>query len=114
MERRKNIRPDGPIPATVWDGLTPDTTRPAKLYQLPLPPATTTFTRAAKFPAPNTFLASTQPIPTNSIKRLVFNLALTELGTGNSDLQSEAYYLIDPTVSSQAAVNLNFATGATA
>jgi hypothetical protein len=114
LETRENIKADGTIPSTASDGLNPDTARPAQLYYVPLPPATTTFTRAAKFPAPNTFLASTQPIPTNSIKRLVFNLALTELGTGNSDLQSEAFYLIDPTVSSQAAVNLNFATGATA
>ena len=116
LETRLNIKADGTIPATAADGLNPDPARQTQIYsyRLDVPQANATFTRAAKFPAPNTFLASTQPIPTNSIKRLVFNIALTEFGTGNSDLQSEGFYLLRPDVAGpDLTLNLNFATGAT-
>ncbi|MGH9819875.1 MAG: hypothetical protein ACRD43_06870, partial [Pyrinomonadaceae bacterium] len=99
---------------TVSDGLNPDVARPTQLYYVPLPPATTTFSRITKFPSPSTFLASSQPITTNSRSRLVFNLALTELGTGNQDLQSEGFYLLEPVITAQGTANVSFVTGATA
>ena len=113
LETRENIKADGTVPTTASDGLNPDVARPVQIYYVPI--ATPfTFTRITKFPAPSNFLASTQPFPTNTTGRLVFNLALTELGTGNTDLQSEGYYLIDPTVTGTTTTDVNFATGATA
>src|SRR5438034_568335 len=114
FETRENIKSDGTIPTTASDGLNPDPVRPAQIYSYPLnmPATTAVFTRLTKFPAPNTFLASSQPLPSNSHKRIAFNLALTEVGTGNSDLASEVYYLIQPNVISETAVSMNFATGA--
>lgn len=40
------------------------------------------------------------------------NIALTEFGTGNPDLQSETYYFLLPTVASETTVATNFFTGA--
>src|SRR5258706_14499429 len=44
---------------------------------------------------------------------MAFNLAQTELGTGNFDLQSEVYYVIRPTVVNPPAGTISLATGAT-
>jgi uncharacterized protein (TIGR03437 family) len=44
---------------------------------------------------------------------MTFNLSLTEIGTGNSDLASEAYYFLLPTVTTTTTnATLNFSTGA--
>ncbi|CAN5646337.1 hypothetical protein BH24ACI2_BH24ACI2_10440 [soil metagenome] len=90
FETRLNIIPAGTVAANNDDGLNPNSARPAQIYSYPLN-AAPTFTRLTKFPTPRTLLASTQPIPSNSRSRMTFNLALTEVGTGNSDLASEAY-----------------------
>src|SRR5262245_48212311 len=109
-----NIKPDGTIPTNPDEGLNNTTARQAQIYSLPLTtaPAAATFTRLNKLPAPNFILASIQPLPTNSLKRMVFNLAQTETGTGNTDLASEVYYFVLPTVENQTASSLNYATGA--
>jgi hypothetical protein len=114
LETRMNIKPDGTIPAVAADGLNPNEVRPAQIYSYPLnvPAATAIFTRLAKFPSPNIFIASTQLFPSNSQQRMAFNLPLTELGTGNLDLQSEVFYFIRPTVTNQTPVSINLATGA--
>ena len=117
LETRENIKADGTIPTTASDGLNSNPGRPVQIYYVPLStplPTSFTFTRITKFPVPASFLASTQPMPTNTTKRLAFNLALTELGTGNQDGQSEGYYLIDPQVTGTSNPDVNFATGATA
>ncbi len=116
IETRMNIKADGTVPATAADGLNPDTSRPTQLYSLPIMPllgATPApgFTRLAKFPA-GSFFASTQPLTSNTIERSVFNLALTELGTGNFDRVSEVFYLLIPTKLSETPVSINLATGA--
>jgi len=115
LESRENIKPDGTIPTTESDGLNPDPVRPAQIYSYPLdtPPATAIFTRLAKFPDPLSLLASTQLLPSNSRKRMAFNFALSELGTGNFDFLSEVYYYLLPTTDSQSAISVNFSTGAT-
>jgi hypothetical protein len=118
LETRMNIKADGTIPATASDGLNPDPSRPAQIYSVPMSSIlpvvpTPTFTRLAKFPEPFSFLASTQPIPSNSVQRMTFNLALTELGTGNFDQQSEVYYYLQPTKNADSPVNVLFTTGAT-
>ncbi len=114
LQSRLNIKPDGTIPTTASEGLNPNAFRPVQLYSYPLniPVATATFTRLANFPTPNSFIASTQLLPSNSIQRMAFNLALTELGTGNPDQQSEVYYFIQPPVITVTPVTINLATGA--
>jgi hypothetical protein len=114
LETRLNIKADGNIPANDWDGLNDNSVRPSQVYSYPLNVAasTATFTRLAKFPTPQNFIASTQLLPSNSLQRMAFNIALTEFGTGNEDAQSEVYYLLKPTSTSQPAVTTNFFTGA--
>jgi uncharacterized protein (TIGR03437 family) len=111
---RLNIKADGTIPATQTDGLNPTAARPVQIYSYPLNPAAppATFTRLTNFPAPNSFLASTQAIPSDSAKRITFNLALTEQGTGNFDLLSEAFYLLQKDNIAQSNPTLSYATGA--
>ena len=115
FETRNNIKADGSIPATAADGLNPDATRPPQIYSYPLdvPAASATFKRLTTFPASPTFLPQTQPITSDSHKRTAFNLAFDELGTGNADGSSEAYYLIQPDVTDDTTGGtLNFTTGA--
>ena len=113
LETRLNIKPDGTIPATASEGLNPDPGRPVQIYSYPINVTTgATFKRLTKFPVSNTFLASVQPLPSDTAARMSFSLALTELGTGNFDFQSEIFYLLNPQVINQSAVNVNFATGA--
>ena len=114
LETRLNIRTDGTVAATSAEGLNPATSRPTQIYSYPLnaPAVTATFTRLTNFPPPVSFVASVQPIPSNTLRRMTFNLALTEIGTGNTDLSSEAYYFLLPTVTLQSSAALSFRTGA--
>ncbi len=113
LQTRLNIKPDGTIPTTSSEGLNDNVARPAQVYSFPIPaPTSAIFTRLTKLPTPSFFLASTQPLPSNSRQRISFNLAQTETGTGNSDLTSEVYYFILPTVDAQTPVSFSFATGA--
>ncbi len=118
LETRQNILPNGTIAPDNNSGLNPEVARQAQIYSYPLnvpvtvPPTEPTFTRLTKLPTPNTFIAATQPLTSNSVQRMAFNLALTEVGTGNFDLQSEAFYFLLPTQTSSRATELNFATGA--
>ncbi|MGI8786242.1 MAG: hypothetical protein ACR2HG_00590 [Pyrinomonadaceae bacterium] len=114
LETRENIIADGTIAATNDAGLNTNADRPAQIYSYPLnvPAASATFTRLTKFPTPNTFIASTQPLPSNSLRRMTFNLALTEFGTGNSDSSSEAFYFLLPVVTAQTPAVFSFSTGA--
>jgi uncharacterized protein (TIGR03437 family) len=118
FETRQNILANGTVAPNNDTGLNPSAARPAQIYSYPLnvpvtvPPTSPTFTRLTRLPTPNVFIASTQPIPSNSQRRMTFNLALTEVGTGNSDLQSEAFYYLLPNATAQSPAGFNFATGA--
>lgn len=112
FETRLNIKADGTVAATNDEGLNPNTARPVQIYSYPLNASPATFTRLTKFPTPSNFIASTQPIPSNSRQRMTFNLALTEIGTGNFDLSSEAFYFLLPNVSLQTVASSNYYTGA--
>jgi hypothetical protein len=114
LQTRLNIKADGTVPSTASDGLNPDETRPAQIYSYPLDgaPTAATFTRLAKFPAATSFIASTQLLPSNSLQRMAFNFALSELGTGNSDLQNEVYYFLKPDKDAETPVTTQLATGA--
>lgn len=115
LQTRMNIKADGTIPTTASEGLNPDEFRPVQLYTYPLdiPEEDATFTRVTKLPISTTFLASTQAITTDSSSRIAFNLALTEVGTGNFDGNSEVYYLYTPTILRETVSSFGFATGAT-
>lgn len=115
LETRLNIIPAGTIAANNDDGLNTNTARPTQIYSYPLevtPPETATFTRLTKFPTPSFLLASTQPIPSNSLTRMTFGLAFTEIGTGNLDLSGEVFYLLLPNVIAGTPASFSFATGA--
>jgi uncharacterized protein (TIGR03437 family) len=109
-----NIKADGTVATVNDDGLNPNTTRPAQVYSYPLnvAPASATFTRLTKLPTPFFELASAQPHPSDSVKRIAFTLALSEIGTGNLDFGSEVYYMLQPDVLRQTPASLSFATGA--
>jgi hypothetical protein len=119
LATRLNILPTGVVATTEADGLNPDTTRPIQFYTIPLAGAlagTPTFTRFTKFPISTGFLAQSQPLTSDSSSRLAFNLGLTELGGGNTDLLSETYYLFAPPVVGTVTTDpaLTFVTGASA
>lgn len=111
FQTRQNIKADGTIPSTETDGLNPTTGRPPQVYSYPLT-GTAVFTRLTKFPAPAVLLALTQPLTSDSAKRTAFNLAISELGTGNPDGLSEVYYLLNPDVIGMGSANFSFLTGA--
>ncbi len=118
LETRMNILPSGVVATTAADGLNNDASRPVQFYKYPLnvAPATATFDRITKFPISNTFLAQSQPLTSDTSARFAFNLGLTELGGGNSDLLSEVYYLYIPAAGGTSTTDpaLTFVTGASA
>jgi hypothetical protein len=114
LETRLNIKPDGTVASTESDGLNPDPARPVQIYSFPLNAAgaSAIFKRLTKLPVSQTFLASTQPFPSNTQQRIAFTLGLTDPGTGNTDLTSEVFYLLQPTATSTTTTPLHFETGA--
>jgi len=118
LETRLNILPTGVVATTEANGLNPESTRPIQFYTYPLnvPAASATFSRITKFPISSGFLAQSQPLTSDSASRIAFNMGLTELGGGNSDLLSEVYYLYTPAVTGPAVTDpaLAFVTGASA
>lgn len=119
LESRQNIVANGTVAAAAADGLNPDATRPPQIYAYPLvvnmmqvPAEVPTFKRLTKFPALTIAVVSIQPIPSNSVRRMTFNLGFTEIGTGNFDLSSEAYYYRLPVAAAQSNVRLSVFTGA--
>ncbi len=116
LETRMNIKADGTIPTTASDGLNNTTIRGTQIYSYPLnvAPASATFTRLAKLPDPSLFISSIQLLTTNTLRRMAFNLAGTEVGTGNFDQLSEIYYFLYPVKTSvQKRIGFTTYTGAT-
>lgn len=114
LETRMNIKPDGTVATTTSDGLNPSVFRQAQVYTYPLdePAQTARFKRIGNFPVPGGILVSVQLIPSDSSKRMTFNMGFTEFGTGNSDGQPEVYYLLTPNFEREAPVVTSLATGA--
>lgn len=113
FESRLNLAPNGTIPTTATDGLNSVAARPVQIYSYPITAASAAiFTRLTTFPAPSGFLGLTQPIASNTVNRMTFNLAFTEIGTGNTDLQTEAFYFLLPVVATTSTATFNFSTGA--
>ena len=94
-----NIKPDGTIPSNPDEGLNPNPARNSQIYsillQVTMGAEPAKFIRLTKLPVPSV-LALIQPLPSNTVERIAFNLALTEVGTGNGDGFSESYYLLSP------------------
>ncbi len=111
---RLNFKPDGTIPATAEEGLNPSERRPIQFYSYPLnvPAASATFTRLTKFPDATNFAAA-QPLTSDTRNRMAFNLAQAELGTGNPEFNTEAYYLFIPNTVSKTPATYAFLSGAT-
>jgi uncharacterized protein (TIGR03437 family) len=116
---RQNITATGAVASNQTDGLNPNAARPVQIYSYLLNvsagAAPASFVRLTNFPpSPTNFLASTQALPSNTVRRIAFNLPLTEPGTGNPDLLSEVFYLIKPNALSQqpAGVTASLFTGA--
>ncbi len=114
LETRMNIRADGTIPTNNDDGLNPLSARPPQVYSYPLNvlPTAAIFTRLTKFPASIGLIPTIQALPSNTYRRLAFNMALIEPGTGNFDLLSEVFYLLTPTANAQTPASISYATGA--
>lgn len=118
LETRMNIRgSDGTIPSNADEGLNNVAARPAQIYStspvfVASQATTRPYKRLTKLPVPSFFLASVQPIPSNDVQRMTFNLAQTETGTGNADLSSEAFYYLLPDVESESPASFNYSTGA--
>ncbi|MBC7797627.1 MAG: PD40 domain-containing protein [Pyrinomonadaceae bacterium] len=110
---RLNFIANGTISAAATEGLNTDALRPVQIYSVPLAGAPT-LTRISRFAAynPNFGLADSQPLASNSSRRIAFNLPFTELGGGNFDFSYETYYLYTPASTSTAADAPTFATGA--
>jgi len=109
---RLSFRADGSAPtnSTDADSLNPNSR--TQLFSVPLA-APTTFTRITNTPAPivnaGTLL---QPFASDTRRRIAFNIANTELGGGNADGSSEAFYLLTPPAATSDTQGLNFFTGA--
>ncbi len=117
LETRLNINSLGEMPANADGGLNNVEGRPTQIYAFDLsrlntPSQAGSFERLTQFPLSTFFLASTQPLASDSSRRMVFNLSLTELGTGNPDNRMEAFYLYQPNVVQNTVASINFATGA--
>lgn len=106
-----NFTASGAVPTTATDGLNPNG-RP-QIFAAPVA-APTTFTRLTDTPAfalPQFGAPAIQAYTSDSRLRMAFSLARTELGDGNSDNSTEAYYLLSPTTSNSGGT-LSFFTGA--
>ena len=111
---RLNFRADGTIPTTASEGLNPNLR--AQIFSAPVT-APNTFTRLTNTPQPATAneLPSMQPFVSDTIRRIAFSLRGTELGGGNPDNNSEAFYLLALPQTSETPATANavsFATGA--
>lgn len=111
-----NFKTDGSFPAADQDATGLNPTRQPQIFITDLPVSSgSTFKRLTNNPVGS--LGSDVPlraVPSATRKRIAFSLTSAELGGGNSDLSIEVYYLLSPTVTSEAADALTFFTAASA
>lgn len=107
-----NFKADGSFPSADQDSTGLNVLRQPQIFITDLPvSATSTFKRLTNNPAGS--LSSDvpiRPIASNTRKRITFSLTTAELGGGNADLSLEVYYLLSPTVTSEAPEALTFFT----
>lgn len=107
-----NFRPDGTFPtsqAQASEGLNTDNSPEIYLTQIPAS-SSNTFTRLTNMPVFNA--GSTQPIASETRKRIAFSVFGEELGGGNGDGSQEIYYLLTPQFTATSGAVLSFFTGA--
>lgn len=109
---RLNYLANGSIATASGEGLNQNAARPVQIYSTPLDAATVNLTRISRIPAGS--IAETQPVAANSVRRIAFSLLGTEVGGGNFDFSSEAYYLLTPVATTTATTGLTVFTGASA
>lgn len=116
-----NFRADGSAPTSSTDGLNPGTGPNDRRVQVFAASVATpnSFTRLTDTPASAS--ASTlgtsalQPFASNTLRRVAFSIARTELGGGNADNSPEAFYLLVPPATSDTPASANalsYITGA--
>ena len=111
-----NFKTDGSFPTSDQDATGLNVTRQPQIFITDLPvSSTSTFKRLTNNPVGS--LASDvplRPIASATRKRMTFTLTAAELGGGNADLSIEVYYLLSPTVTSEAPEPITFFTAASA
>jgi uncharacterized protein (TIGR03437 family) len=86
--------------------------RPTQIFATQVPvTSSNTFTRLTKNPI-LPFIVDIRPLPSNTRSRITYTQQSVELGGGNTDGSPEVFYLLSPTVTTQAADALSFFTGA--
>ena len=107
-----NFKADGSFPAADQDSTGLNVLRQPQVFITDLPVSSTSnFKRLTNNPAGS--LSSDvpiRPIASSTRKRITFSLTTAELGGGNADLSTEVYYLLSPTVTSEASEALTFFT----
>lgn len=111
-----NFKTDGSFPTSDQDATGLNVTRQPQIFITDLPvSSTSTFKRLTNNPVGS--LASDvplRPIASATRKRMTFTLTAAELGGGNADLSIEVYYLLSPTVTSEAPEPITFFTAGSA
>ncbi len=99
---------------TSTDGINVGTadSRFTQIFSVPVPSGTSApanYSRLSRMPA---VFGGVQPFATDTLRRTAFSLSGTELGGGNSDASSEAFYLLVPAASGETTGTITFTTGA--
>ncbi|MDQ1640011.1 MAG: hypothetical protein QOF62_3350 [Pyrinomonadaceae bacterium] len=111
-----NFKTDGSFPAAADDATGLNPTRQPQIFITDLPvSSTSTFKRLTNNPVGSlTSDTPIRPIPSARRNRMTFSLTSAELGGGNADLSTEVYYLLSPTVTSEAPDALTYFTAGSA
>jgi uncharacterized protein (TIGR03437 family) len=107
-----NFKTDGSFPTADQDSTGLNPTRQPQIFITDLPvSSTSTYKRLTNNP-PGSLASDVplRPIPSSKRNRITFSLTAAELGGGNSDLSTEVYYLLSPTVTAEAAQALTYFT----
>lgn len=102
-----NFNPDGTIPTDPTMGLNPSNA--TQIFSAPVA-APTTFTLLTS--NPGAAGPAIQPFPSNTRTRIAFSISGTDFGGLNTDLSSEAFYLLSLQGTDAAGATLSFFTGA--
>jgi uncharacterized protein (TIGR03437 family) len=102
-----NFLPNGTAPTNQSDGLNPSGA--TQIFAAPVA-APTTFTRLTN--NPGAVGPAIEPFPSNTQARIAFSISGTEFGGLNTDLNSEAFYLLSRTGVDAASPTVSFFTGA--
>ncbi|HYN86317.1 MAG TPA: hypothetical protein VER32_13800, partial [Pyrinomonadaceae bacterium] len=96
------------------EGLNPGTpsSRLTQIFAVPVPSGTSPPANYQKLTRLPGAFEGVQPRPSDTLRRMSFSIARTELGGGNADFSFEAYYLLVPQATGEQTGAVNFFTGA--